>query len=262
MTISTSEIYIAEDIQALSRRAAEVILAAIVAALKTNSIFTLVLSGGSTPERLYTLFATDAAFKNQIPWERVHFFWGDERHVSPDHHDSNYRMVNKSMLSRLPVPRENVHRIKSEIPDVSKAARQYQQEISSFFQLKAGQLPRFDCVLLGMGPDGHTASLFPQTAALDEQECFVFANWVEKFQTHRITMTVPVLNNAESTILLVGGENKAETLKMVLEGEKSAKRFPVQMIQPVHGFFETISIKCSWSYTHKNTIYSIPFFFY
>jgi 6-phosphogluconolactonase len=109
VTISTSEIYIAEDIQALSRRAAEVILAAIVTALKTKSIFTLVLSAGSTPKRLYALLATDPAFKDQMPWERVHFFWGDERHVSPDHHDSNYRMVNKSMLSRLPVPRENVH---------------------------------------------------------------------------------------------------------------------------------------------------------
>ena len=235
MTISTSEIYIAEDIQALSRKAAEVILAAIVAALKTKSIFTMVLSGGSTPKRLYALLATDPAFKDQLPWERVHFFWGDERHVSSDHHDSNYRMVNKSMLSRLPVPRENVHRIKSEISDAERGAELYQQEISNFFRLKAGQLPRFDCVLLGMGPDGHTASLFPQTAALDEQECFVFANWVEKFQTHRITMTVPVLNNAESIIFLVSGEDKAETLKLVLEGERRPKRFPAQMIQPAHG---------------------------
>jgi 6-phosphogluconolactonase len=210
-------------------------VAAITAALKTKPVFTMVLSGGSTPERLYTLFATDAAFKDQIPWGNVHFFWGDERHVSPDHHDSNYRMVNKSMLSRLPVPLENIHRIESGISDAERAAELYQQEISSFFQLKAGQLPRFDCVLLGMGPDGHTASLFPQTAALAEQECFVFANWVEKFQTHRITMTVPVLNNAESIMFLVSGENKAETLKMVLEGEKSAKRFPAQMIQPMHG---------------------------
>jgi 6-phosphogluconolactonase len=235
MTLSTSEIFIAEDIQALNRKAAEVILAAIVAALKTKSIFTMVLSGGSTPKRIYALLATDPAFKDQIPWERVHFFWGDERHVSPGHHDSNYRMANKSMLSGLAVPRENVHRIKSEISDASQAAGQYQQEISNFFRLKTGQLPRFDCVLLGMGPDGHTASLFPQTAALDEQKRLVVANWVEKFQTYRITMTVPVLNNAESTILLVSGEDKAKTLKQVLEGERRPKRFPAQMIRPAHG---------------------------
>ena len=225
MTLSTSEIYIAEDIQALSRKAAEVIVAAITAALKTKSVFTMVLSGGSTPKRLYTLLATGPEFKDQIPWERVHFFWGDERHVSPDHHDSNYRMVNKSMLSRLPFPMKNIHRIKSEIPDASRAARQYQQEISSFFQLKAGQLPRFDCVLLGMGPDGHTASLFPETAALEEQKRMVVANWVERFQAHRVTLTLPVLNNAESIIFLVSGENKAETLKLVLEGEGSRSDF-------------------------------------
>jgi len=235
VTISTSEKYIAEDIAELSRRAAEVVVAAIAAALKTKSVCSMVLSGGSSPRHLYALFASDPAFKAQIPWGKVHFFWGDERHVSPRHHESNYRMVHECMLSRLPVPAQNIHRIKSEIPDASQAARQYQQEISNFFQLKAGQLPRFDCVLLGMGVDGHTASLFPQSAALDEQNRLVVANWVEAIQTNRITMTIPVLNNAESIVFLVCGENKAETLKLVLEGEKRSKQYPAQMIEPVHG---------------------------
>jgi 6-phosphogluconolactonase len=164
----------------------------------------------------------------------VHFFWGDERHVPPDHPESNYRMSKECMLSRLPVPAENIHRIKSEIPDASQAARQYQQEITNFFKLKAGQWPHFDCVLLGMGPDGHTASLFPQTAALDEQKHLVVADWVGKIQSHRVTLTLPVLNNAASIIFLVSGEDKAEMLEMVLEGEGRSKRFPAQMIQPVN----------------------------
>ena len=231
----TSEIYIGEDIHELSRRVAEFIRAAITATLKTKPVFSMVLSGGSTPKLLYSLLATDPVFKEQIPWEKVHFFWGDERHVPPDHPESNYRMADECMFARLPVPPENIHRIKSEIPDASRAAELYQQELSSFFKLKAGQWPRFDCVLLGMGPDGHTASLFPQTVALDEQERMVVADWVEKIQTQRITMTLPVLNNAESVVFLVSGENKAETLKMVLEGEKMPKRFPAQMIDPVHG---------------------------
>lgn len=235
MTIAASEICIDEGIQALSRKAAEIITAAIFAALKTKSAYTMVLSGGSSPECLYLLLASDPAFKDEIPWENVHFFWGDERHVSPDHPESNYHMANECMLSRLPVPPENIHRIKSEISDAGRAAELYQQEISGFFQLKTGQWPRFDCVLLGMGSDGHTASLFPQTAALDEQHRMVVANWVEKIQAQRITMTVPVLNNAESIIFLVCGDNKAETLRLVLKGEKRPKQYPAQMIEPVHG---------------------------
>jgi 6-phosphogluconolactonase len=235
VTISASEIYVEEDIQALSRKAAEIIMAAISAALKTKSVYTMVLSGGSSPKCLYTLLATDPVFKDQIPWENVHFFWGDERHVPPDHNQSNYRMADECMLSRLPIPPQNIHRIKSEISDAGRAAELYQQEISGFLQLKAGQLPRFDCVLLGMGPDGHTASLFPETAALEEQQRMVVADWVPEIQAYRITMTIPVLNNAESIIFLIGGENKAETLKIVLEDKKRMKRFPAQMIQPVHG---------------------------
>ena len=235
MTISTSEIYIAEDIQALSRRVAEFMVVAITATLKTKPVFSLVLSGGSTPRHLYRLLATDCPSKEQLPWEKIHFFWGDERHVPPDHHESNYLMAVECMLSRLPVPPANIHRITSEIPDAAQVARQYEQEVANFFDLKAGQRPRFDCVLLGMGPDGHTASLFPKTAALDEHKRLVVANWVESFQAHRITLTIPVLNNAESIIFLVSGENKAETLRLVLEGERRPKRFPAQMIQPAHG---------------------------
>ena len=159
MNPSKSDIQIV-DPEALSTAAATVIIHYIRETLEVQDFFTLVLSGGSTPRNTFALLARDDSFRAQIPWERIHFFWGDERHVSPDHEESNYRMANEVMLSRVPVPGKNIHRIKSEIPDACNAAAQYEEEILEFFKLKRGQLPRFDCVLLGMGTDGHTASLF------------------------------------------------------------------------------------------------------
>ncbi|MGD9239000.1 MAG: 6-phosphogluconolactonase, partial [Desulfobacterales bacterium] len=191
--------------------------------------------GGSTPRRLYALLANDAKLPEQIPWERVHFFWGDERHVPPDHPDSNYRMAYNALLSKVPIPSINIHRIRAEDSDADKAAADYEQEIRRFFKINAGQMPRFDCVLLGMGPDGHTASLFAGTSALEETERLAVANWIKKFQSYRITLTVSVINNADSILFLVCGEEKADTLKAVLEGNSKTARFPVQLIQPTHG---------------------------
>lgn len=235
MSASPVEIFVAEDIRSLSRKAAELIVAQLIAGLRTKKAFSVALCGGSTPKYLYCLLADDSAINKKIPWEKLHFFWGDERHVAPDHPQSNYRMANEAMLTRLPLPPQNIHRVKSEHSDADEAANLYEQEIVSFFQLEPGQLPRFDCVLLGMGPDGHTASLFPETAALHEEKRLVVANRVEKLKTHRITMTVPVLNNAELVIFLVSGEDKAATLKGVLEGERNPEQFPSQLIEPVHG---------------------------
>jgi len=230
-----SEIMITEDAGSLSRAAAKLIVRQIGEQLQKKEYFAFALSGGSTPKSLYSLFANDAAFNTKVPWNKVHFFWGDERHVSPDHPESNYRMANETMLSKLPVPQENIHRVISENSDAESAAAQYEQELRAFFHLTIGQLPRFDCVLLGMGPDGHTASLFPETSALNIQERMVVANWIEKFESYRITMTAPVFNNADCVIFMISGDKKAETLHLVLQGEKQPHHFPAQLIQPAYG---------------------------
>jgi 6-phosphogluconolactonase len=196
---------------------------------------TIALSGGSTPRGLHSLLANEPTLRDRLPWHDLHFFWGDERHVPPDHPQSNYRMAYDTLLSLVPVPSENIHRVLAEEPDAALAAEKYEQELLAFFGLEADQLPRFDCILLGMGPDGHTASLFPETAALHETKRLVVANWVEKFKTYRITLTVPVLNHADLVVFLVSGVEKAETLKEVLQGHFRPDRFPAQLIRPVHG---------------------------
>ena len=229
------DVQVVEDAEALSRAAAAAIVHRVSETLQKQEFFTIALSGGSTPRLLYALLATDASLREEVDWGKIHFLWGDERYVPPDHPDSNYRLANEAMLSRVPVPAANIHRVRSEDPDVRKVAEAYEQEVRLLFKLGAGELPRLDCVLLGMGPDGHTASLFPGTTALNEKERLVVANWVEKLRTYRITMTAPVLNNAHSIMFLVGGEEKAETLREVLQGERQPERFPSQLIQPTQG---------------------------
>lgn len=229
------DIRIIANSEELSRVAATEFVNQAKEAVHVKDTCTVALSGGSTPKSLYTLLADDAALRAAVPWDKVHFFWGDERHVPPDHPDSNYRMAHETMLSKVPIPPANVHPIKSEYAEASRAADEYERLLGKFFSLAAGQFPRFDLLLLGMGPDGHTASLFPGTAALHEQTRLAVANWVAKFNTNRITLTPPVLNNAARIIFLVGGEEKAETLRMVLQGEKQPERFPAQLVSPTHG---------------------------
>ena len=231
------EIQVMEDGAALSRAAAEEFVRLAGEAVKSRGMFTVALAGGSTPKSLYALLATDG-FRPRVPWEKVQLFWGDERHVAPDHNDSNFRMAREAMISKVPVPAENVHRIKSEKPDARRAADEYEAELRQFFtarNLLAGGLPRFDLVLLGMGPDGHTASLFPGTHAVRERERWVAAPWVDKFHTYRVTMTPPVLNNAAFIMFFVGGDEKAETLRTVLEGAEESDRYPSQVIRPGNG---------------------------
>ena len=229
------EVKIADDLEGISRLAAEEILQQVQKARLSKTLFTMVLSGGSTPGQLYTLLVDESFVRNRLPWERMHFFWGDERHVPPDHPESNYRMACDSLFDAAPVPPQNIHRVCAEESDAAIAAEKYEQELFSFFELASGQLPRFDCILLGMGPDGHTASLFPGTSALHANQHLVVANWVEQFHTYRITMTVPVLNNADFIIFLVSGREKAEVLKKVLEGELRPELLPAQLIRPDNG---------------------------
>lgn len=235
MSQPTSEIKVCENAGALSRKAAEILVGLIAESLLTKDFFSLVLSGGSTPRGLYSLLAEEESFHGSIDWDKIHFFWGDERHVPPDHPDSNYRMARETMLSKVPIPAENIHRFKAELPDAQEAAEEYEKELRSFFQMKPGELPRFDCVLLGMGEDGHTASLFPGTAALEERDRLAVANLVRKKNTQRLTLTAPVLNNSDLVMFLVSGSGKAEALRQVLEGERAPERLPAQLIKPVNG---------------------------
>jgi 6-phosphogluconolactonase len=195
--------------------------------------FAVALSGGSTPKSLYTLLAANAS--SSLPWDRMFFFFGDERHVPPDDPESNYRMANESLLSKVPVPAANVFRIPAENPDATAAAEAYQQTLEQFFAVKPGEFPRFDLVLLGMGPDGHTASLFPETAALKETSRLVVANCVEKLKTSRITFTFPLLNAAHSVTFLVSGIDKAPALHEVLEGNAPGEKYPSKLVRPENG---------------------------
>jgi 6-phosphogluconolactonase len=233
LTLRT-QLHIVANAEELSRAAAEAIVRLAKGAVRARGSFAVALAGGSTPRSIYALLASEV-WHAQLPWEKMHLFWGDERHVPPNQADSNYRMVHEAMLAHVPVPVENVHRIKAEDPNASQAAEEYEQTLRDFFHLAAGRFPRFDLVLLGMGSDGHTASLFPGTDALRERERLVVANWVEKFNSYRITLTAPTLNNSACVIFLVSGEEKAETLQAVWQGSEQPERFPVQLIRPTDG---------------------------
>jgi 6-phosphogluconolactonase len=229
------EIQIVDNAEALYRAGAAEFVRQAGAAVRMKGVFTVALSGGSTPKGLYGLLATDPTLRAQVPWDKTHVFWGDERHVPPTDADSNYRMASEAMLSKVPIPPAHVHRIKSEHPDARQAAEDYEQTLRAFFHSPEGQLPRFDLVFLGLGPEGHTASLFPGTKALHEEKRLVVSNWVGKFYTHRITMTAPVLNNAACVIFLVSGGDKALPLKAALEGPYEPEQLPAQLIRPEHG---------------------------
>jgi 6-phosphogluconolactonase len=200
-------------------------------AIAAHGKFTIALSGGSTPKGMFSLLASGAF--PAIPWEKIFFFWSDERHVPPDDPDSNFRMANEALLSRIPIPAENIFRIRAEEKDAKIAAREYEQTIQKFFALQRGAFPRFDLIHLGMGPDGHTASLFPGSAGLEENSRSVIANWVEKFQADRITFTYPVLNHAACVEFLVGGADKAPSVHEILENPRSG--LPAQRVRPVDG---------------------------
>jgi 6-phosphogluconolactonase len=228
-------IQIVTNADALYQAAAAEFVRQVRAAVETKGACTVALSGGSTPKGLYGLLADDPTWRGQVPWDNMHVFWGDERHVPPDHPDSNYRMANEALLSKVPIPPANVHRIKSEHPDAHQVADDYEQTLQAFFHLAAGQLPRFDLIFLGLGPEGHTASLFPGTQALHETPRLVVSTWVGKFFTDRITLTPAVLNNAAGVIFLVSGDDKALALKAVLEGNYEPEQLPAQLIRPAHG---------------------------
>jgi 6-phosphogluconolactonase len=222
------EIKIFDSRENLANGAAALVVEKIAEALQANAFASFVLSGGSTPKALYQLLAS-AEFRDRIDWEKVLIFFGDERCVPPDDEESNYKMAFEALLAKVSISETNIFRLKGEI-DPAEAAAEYEQEI-----IKAlGDEPRFDVVLLGLGPDGHTASLFPGSAALNETAKLVTANYVEKFDAFRLTMTFRVMNAARNVIFLMAGKDKAETLKAVLEGDNDLP-LPAQLIEPAEG---------------------------
>ncbi len=231
MTTSTRAIEVVPTAADLFHFAAEEFVRLAHAAIGAQGRFAVALSGGSTPKSLYSLLAANYA---DFTWNRVFLFFGDERHVPPTDAQSNYRMVKESLLSKITIPAENVFRVSAENPDAAAAAADYEDELRRFFKLKPGEFPRFDLILLGMGPDGHTASLFPDSKALDEKSSLVVSNWVEKFKTDRITFTFPVLNNAHEVMFMTSGADKADMLHQVLEGINNPP-FPCQLVQPTDG---------------------------
>lgn len=220
------------DVSSLSAAAGDEFVRCAREAVAARGRFAVALSGGSTPKRLYQLLAAQPQ-RDQVDWGRVEIFWGDERCVPPDDPESNYRMAREAMLVHLPIPAERIHRLEAERADHDAAARDYEATIARVFGAAAsGEPPAFDLILLGMGPDGHTASLLPHTKALDESTRWVVANFVPKFNTDRLTLTRPILNRAREVLFLVAGPDKAEPLAEVLTGPADPARLPAQSIQP------------------------------
>lgn len=232
-----SELRIFPTSQDLARAAAEECTRLALEAVEARGRFSLALAGGSTPKRLYAQLAAGfaAGSSRSFPWKATHFFWGDERHVSPDHPDSNYRMAFEAMFSKVPVPASHLHRIQGEATDARAAADAYEKELRRHFGGKPGIWPQFDLVLLGLGSDGHTASLFPATDVLSESERLAAAVWVPKLEVWRVTLTVPLLNQAANIIVLVSGKDKAEALRAVRCRVFQPYTLPAQLIQPVCG---------------------------
>ena len=229
------EIRILEDGAAIAKRAAQEFVQAATLAVREKSSFNAALAGGSTPKALYSLLVNDPTLRSQVPWDKIHLFFGDERHVAPDHPDSNFRMATETLISKSPLKPEQVTRIKGEYPEADRAALEYERALREYFKLKDGEYPRFDLMLAGMGNEGHTLSLFPGTKALHADGHIVVRNWVGKLYAERITLTAPAASNAARVIFMVTGADKAPALKAVLEGPYEPEQLPAQLLQPKNG---------------------------
>jgi 6-phosphogluconolactonase len=233
MSETPNEVRVFDDTAALIRATADEIARIAQEAVAARGRFVWALAGGSTPRDVYRLLAS-VSYRESMPWNAIYFFWGDERHVPPDDADSNFRMAREAMLDAVPVPAGNIHRVMAEEPDAQRAAAEYESTLRSFFALAPGspeRWPVFDLIQLGLGKEGHTASLFPGGDAIHERERLVVAPWVEAQNTFRVTFTPPVLNHARRTLFLVSGEEKAEALHAVLEGAREPDVYPAQIVE-------------------------------
>ncbi len=219
-----------KTLEELSRAAANEVLKEIEAGIRRSGRFTIALSGGHTPSGLYSILASD--YRDRIKWDAVHFFFGDERYVPHTDNLSNFKMAKLSLLDVVPVPRVNVHAIPTMLADADVSAKKYEEELRKTF---AGGTQTFDLLLLGMGKEGHTASLFPRSPALDEKDRWVLPVVVPIVPPERITLTYDALNRSRATFLLVAGEDKAETVGKVLGRDADYHTFPVKGIHPMSG---------------------------
>lgn len=223
------------DAAAMSHAAAQHFVESTRAAVAARGIARIAISGGSTPKASFALLADPAQpYRAQVPWEKLEIYWVDERCVPPDHPESNYRMTREALLEKVPVPAEQVFRMEGELEPEQAAAR-YESVIRRQFRLEGAQGPVFDMLDLGMGDDGHTASLFPHTAAINELGRIVVANHVPQKDTWRITLTWPVIVQAHDLTFLIAGEAKADPLYRVLKGPYDPEELPSQLIQPRSG---------------------------
>jgi len=218
------------DVNELSLRAAEATIRTINESVQTNGSFSLVLSGGNTPRTLYRLLSSK--FRDQIPWTKVHVFWGDERYVPLGDPRSNYRMAREALLDAVPCPTTNLHPMPTELPDPDGAARDYEETLRSYF---TRDWPRFDLVLLGLGEEGHTASLFPGSPALEEARRWVVSVKVSAKPHVRLTLTLPTFIHAANVYFLVTGSNKAQALHHVLIGSPDPKNYPASGVRLAQG---------------------------
>jgi 6-phosphogluconolactonase len=215
------------DSEEVARRAAETAVEALRAAIAERDVATIALAGGGTPRRMYERLAAE----RELDWARVEFFWGDERPVSPEHSDSNFGMAHAVLLRPLGIDPRRIHRIVAERAELAAAARDYEEELAKTCGAPDGRPPILDLVLLGMGADGHTASLFPYTAALSEAQRWVVVNDVPQLSARRITLTFPLIERARTVLVLVTGASKSEALAEVLEGELDPQRLPSQRLR-------------------------------
>jgi 6-phosphogluconolactonase len=240
LTFGPAEVHIYADAGEVAHQAARHFATLADQFVRETGRFTVVLSGGSTPKAMFAVLAAEP-FASSLPWSHIYFFWGDERCVPPDHADSNYRMAHATLLAKVPVPPANIFRIPAEDPDHERAATNYSATIAQFFQTSAtahsntASQPQFDLFFLGMGADGHTASLLPGTAALQISNRIAVANYIAKLDAWRITLIATVINQARHVAFLVTGADKAAPLREVLSGAYQPAIYPSQLIKPVGG---------------------------
>ena len=233
------------DPVSLARRAAQYFVEMAGEAVAGRGRARIAISGGSTPKAAFELLAdANQPWRNRMPWNSLDLYWVDERAVPPDDAESNYRMTREALLDHAPLRPEQIHRMEGEL-NPEEAALRYESDLRAGFHLEGDERPQFDLVALGMGPDGHTASLFPHTAALRERSRLVVANHVPQKDTWRITLTWPVINHASSVFFLIAGADKAEILKEVLTGPRDPERLPSQLIWPSSGILTLILDKAA-----------------
>jgi len=229
----TTEVVILPHIEAIIEEAARRWVRIAQEAVAERGVFRIALAGGSTPRPLYMLMAS-APWCDQVDWSRTFVFWGDERRVPPNHPDSNYRMAQEALLRHVPIPREQIFRMDGE-DLANSAARAYEEALKRHFELGRRQWPRFDLMLLGLGADGHTASIFPGTRAVSDLSAMALVYPVPQLGVERMTLTLPVINHSRNILFLVSGKDKADALYMVLHGERRPSTYPAQAVKPVDG---------------------------